>query len=109
MLTVRRPRDRSADLLDRVADLGPRLVAQSAGSGPVRVLVVGPQGRRRSVLHPPTVPAADVVDTLGAGDVLHGATAAALAGGDDVLAALADGIARASESVRHPGALGWVP
>lgn len=101
--------DASDDLLDRVADLGPRFVAQSAGSGPVRVLVVGPEGRRPSVLQPPTVPSADVVDTLGAGDVLHGATAAALASGHDVLTALADGIARASESVRHPGALGWVP
>ena len=32
-----------------------------------------------------------------------------LARGADVLSALADGVARASESVRHPGALGWVP
>lgn len=101
--------DRADDLLDRVADLGPRFVAQSAGGGPVRILVVGPEGRRPSVLQPPTVPASEVVDTLGAGDVLHGATAAALAAGHDVLSALADGVARASESVRHPGALGWVP
>ena len=99
-----------SDLLDRVADLGPRLVAQSAGAGPVRVRTVDADGRRASsVLHPPAVPAAEVVDTLGAGDVLHGATAASLATGHDVLAALADGVARASESVRHPGALGWVP
>lgn len=104
-----RPPDGTDDLLDRVADLGPRFVAQSAGGGPVRLLVVGPEGRRRSALQPPTVPATDVVDTLGAGDVLHGATAASLAQGHDVLSALADGIARASESVRHPGALGWVP
>lgn len=99
----------TADLLDRVADLGPRFVAQSAGGGPVRLLVVGPEERRPSVLQPPTIPASEVVDTLGAGDVLHGATAASLAQGHDVLSALADGIARASESVRHPGALGWVP
>ncbi|KQR10296.1 PfkB family carbohydrate kinase [Cellulomonas sp. Leaf334] len=101
--------DGTGDLLDRVADLGPRFVAQSAGGGPVRILVVGPQERRPSVLQPPAVPAADIVDTLGAGDVLHGATAASLAAGHDVLTALADGIARATESVRHPGALGWVP
>ena len=102
--------DGTHDLLDRVADLGPRLVAQSAGAGPVRVRTVDADGRRAStVLHPPVVPAAEVVDTLGAGDVLHGATAASLAAGHDVLTALADGIARASESVRHPGALGWVP
>ena len=102
--------DGTGDLLDRVADLGPHLVAQSAGGGPVRVRTVDADGGRSStVLHPPTVPAAEVVDTLGAGDVLHGATAAALATGHDALTALADGIARASESVRHPGALGWVP
>jgi len=101
--------DAAGDLLDRVADLGPRLVAQSSGAGPVRVRTVDTDGRRSStVLQPPTVPAADVVDTLGAGDVLHGATAAALAAGRDILTALTEGVARASESVRHPGALGWV-
>ena len=89
-------------LLDR----GPSLVAQSAGGGPVRVLRGEVDGVQ--LLHPPTVPAADVVDTLGAGDVLHGATAAALAAGHDILAALREGVVRASESVRHPGALGWV-
>ncbi|WP_456789560.1 PfkB family carbohydrate kinase [Cellulomonas sp. P5_C5] len=102
--------DGGGDLLDRVADLGPRFVAQSAGAGPVRIRTVDADGRRTSsVLDPPAVAAADVVDTLGAGDVLHGATAASLATGHDVLTALADGVARASESVRHPGALGWVP
>ncbi|GEL98835.1 PfkB family carbohydrate kinase [Cellulomonas terrae] len=105
----RLPDDGADDLLDRVAELGPQLVAQSAGGGSVRILVVGPQGRRLSVLQPPRIPASEVVDTLGAGDVLHGATAASLAQGHDVLSALADGIARASESVRYPGALGWVP
>ena len=101
---------RDADeLLDRVADLGPRLVARSAGPGPVRIRTVDADGRRSSsVLHPRAVPAADVVDTLGAGDVLHGATAASLAAGHAVLTALADGVDRATESVRHPGALGWV-
>ncbi|GEK23188.1 PfkB family carbohydrate kinase [Cellulomonas xylanilytica] len=100
--------DGGGDVLRRVADLGPRSVAQSAGGGPVRILVGGPEGRHESVLRPPVVPAEEVVDTLGAGDVLHGATAASLAAGHDVLTALADGVARASESVRHPGALGWV-
>ncbi|MBO3084612.1 PfkB family carbohydrate kinase [Cellulomonas fengjieae] len=95
--------------VDALLDRGPTLVAQSAGGDPVRVLRVAPGGTRTSdVLHPPTVPAGDVVDTLGAGDVLHGATAAALAAGHDILAALHEGVVRASESVRYPGALGWV-
>lgn len=85
--------------------LGPSLVAQSAGGGPVGVLRVG---RPAEVLQPPPVAAADLVDTLGAGDVLHGATAAALATGADILTALREGVVRASESVRHRGALGWV-
>jgi len=57
---------------------------------------------------PPVVPAEDVVDTLGAGDVLHGAIAASLARGIDIAQAIHDGVRWASESVRHPGALGWV-
>lgn len=95
-------------VLDAVAELGPRFVAQSAGGGPVRILATSAGGARTSsVLLPPEVPASEVVDTLGAGDVLHGATAAALARGVDVRAALAEGVLRATESVRHRGALGW--
>jgi sugar/nucleoside kinase (ribokinase family) len=99
------PRDR---LLQALADLGPRFVAQSAGGGPVRILAVDRDGARTpSVLHPPEVPTSEVVDTLGAGDVLHGATVASLARGAAVHAALADGVRLATESVRHRGALGW--
>ncbi|KQY44474.1 PfkB family carbohydrate kinase [Cellulomonas sp. Root137] len=95
-------------VLDAVAELGPGFVAQSAGGGPVRIRATSADGvRTSSVLQPPDVPASEVVDTLGAGDVLHGATAAALARGVDVRAALAEGVLRASESVRHRGALGW--
>lgn len=87
--------------LDAVAGLGPSMVAVSAGAGPVRVLLEGVA----SVLEVPLVD--DVVDTLGAGDVLHGAMAAALAGGAAPLDALAAGIRQASASVRYDGALGW--
>lgn len=89
------------DVHDAVAALGPTAVARSAGPGPVELL----EGAARRVL---PVPAVDpVVDTLGAGDVLHGAVAAALAGGAGVGEALEAGIAVATESVRHAGALGW--
>lgn len=98
--------DAPEDLLDRVAALGPGTVARSAGAGRVRLRVAAPDGRVSwSAIDPPVV---QVVDTLGAGDVLHGATAAALAQGQPIPAALAEGVRRASESVRWPGALGWV-
>jgi len=94
-------------LLEAVAALGPRTVGRSAGAGAVTVRVTGPPVERFEVL-PPTVQVADVVDTLGAGDVLHGAIAASLARGADIRTAIRDGVRRASESVRHAGALGWV-
>ena len=73
----------------------------SAGAGPLRLRVDGSE----TVVVPPAV--VDVVDTLGAGDVLHGATAASLARGEAIADALAHGVRVATESVRHPGALGW--
>jgi len=93
-----------ADVLDAVAGFGPEVVARSAGPGPVRVRLPGGVHDEVAV---PAVPPGDVVDTLGAGDVLHGATGAALARGADPLDALRSAVAVAAESVRHPGALGW--
>ncbi|RHA44306.1 PfkB family carbohydrate kinase [Cellulomonas rhizosphaerae] len=92
----------AADLAAAVAALGPSSVAVSAGAGAIRLVVRGVG----SWISPPEVD--DVVDTLGAGDVLHGATGAALARGAGIADALAAGAVVASESVRHPGALGWV-
>jgi sugar/nucleoside kinase (ribokinase family) len=95
----------AGDPLAAVARLGPTFVARSAGGGHVRVRL---GSGAYDELAPPAVPAGEVVDTLGAGDVLHGATGAALARGLDPWDALREGIAVASESVRHAGALGWV-
>jgi len=92
------------DVLASVAALGPMFVARSAGAAPVRVRL--PSGAYDEVA-PPRLRPDEVVDTLGAGDVLHGAAGAALARGLDPLAALREGVAAATESVRHPGALGW--
>jgi len=95
-------------LLDAVAAFGPRVVGRSAGAGPLRLRVATPDGVvTRSDIRPPLVPPEAVVDTLGAGDVLHGAIAAALARGVDASEAIQDGVRAASVSVRHHGALGW--
>ncbi|MGN8245877.1 PfkB family carbohydrate kinase [Cellulomonas soli] len=94
--------------LAAVAARGPRTVARSSGSGPVRMLVQGAVSGSWRALVPEVVAPQDVVDTLGAGDVLHGATGAGLARGLDLPAALAEGVRRATVSVRHEGALGWV-
>jgi sugar/nucleoside kinase (ribokinase family) len=101
----------SGDLLDDVRRLGPGLVAQSHGAAPIEALV---RGRRFTV----PVPAVDVVDTLGAGDVLHGALVARVAAraggvppsgdGEAWLGALAWAARVASASCGARGARGWI-
>jgi sugar/nucleoside kinase (ribokinase family) len=93
------------DVLEAVGARWPvASVARSAGGGPLRYVGrdVG-EGR----VEVATVPAGEVVDTLGAGDVLHGALAAELARGAAITDALRAGTRWATESVRHRGALGW--
>lgn len=82
-----------------------RSVARSAGGGPLRYVERDGAAGEVPV---EAVPPAEVVDTLGAGDVLHGALAAALARSLPLVDALAAGTAAATRSVRHRGALGWV-
>jgi sugar/nucleoside kinase (ribokinase family) len=72
---------------------GPAVVAQSHGAGPIEVFTAA--GR---VAVP--VPAVEAVDTLGAGDVLHGAFVAWLASGTASEAASGTAFGRAS----RPGA-----
>jgi sugar/nucleoside kinase (ribokinase family) len=95
-----------------VAALGPRAVARTRGADPIELLAPGVDGggTRRTI----PVPHVDVVDTLGAGDVLHGALAAWLAAhgaGEDAAAlprALAWAATVAAASVAAPGARGWL-
>jgi sugar/nucleoside kinase (ribokinase family) len=94
------------DVLAAVAARWPvASVARSAGGGALRYRERDGVEARVEVA---AVPPGEVVDTLGAGDVLHGALAAELARGADIAAALRTGTRWATESVRHPGALGWV-
>ncbi|WP_454044379.1 PfkB family carbohydrate kinase [Cellulosimicrobium sp. Marseille-Q8652] len=97
------PFGRGSDaLLADVARRGPRFVARTRGARSVEVL---DEGRRSQV----DVPAPRrVVDTLGAGDVVHGAFAAALCAGEPGAAALASAVAVATRSVEHAGARGWI-
>ncbi|PVU83933.1 carbohydrate kinase [Cellulomonas sp. WB94] len=92
------------DDLGAVAALGPQLVARSAGSGPVPYLLA--DGTRGAVV-PPPVPVDEVVDTLGAGDVLHGAYCAELVRGGSPVGALERAVQTATASVRHRGARSW--
>lgn len=79
-------------------------VARSAGARPVRWLAG--DGSVGEV----AVPQVEVVDTLGAGDVLHGAMLVELArhGLTDLPASLGRAAEVASRSVTAPGARGWL-
>lgn len=90
--------------LEAVARLGPSFVARSRGPAPLEVLDAG----RRSSVGAPTVDAAAVVDTLGAGDVLHGAFAAEVVRGRSFASALSAAAVVASRSVAYEGARGWI-
>jgi sulfofructose kinase len=91
------------DVLGTVRSLGPPVVARSLGPLPIDVLT---RAGRAEV----PVPHVEVVDTLGAGDVLHGALSAWLAvrGTVDLLDGL-DWAARiAADSCTSAGARGWL-
>ncbi|QIK82665.1 PfkB family carbohydrate kinase [Sanguibacter sp. HDW7] len=117
-------------LLAGVADLGPAVVARSSGPGPVDVLVRACGRSKRGRVEVQQVDDDTVVDTLGAGDVLHGAALAGLArlprtslalpggghGGEPAdaglvlvgaLSVLTVATRVATASVQHPGARGW--
>ncbi len=88
---------------------GARFAAITAGSDPIPWRDAA--GRTGSL----EVSAGEVIDTLGAGDVLHGVMAALLAaepGGaattDDLLAALAEGVRVASASCAYEGTRAWL-
>jgi len=91
--------------LTAVAARGPQVVARSAGSGPVRYLLADGS---RGEIEPPPVPPGGIVDTLGAGDVLHGAYCAALAGGHSLVEALELAVGAATASIRFRGARSWI-
>lgn len=100
------PRGSTAEGFDAVAAAllagGARLVAMTAGAAPVR-------WRSREATGAVEVPPVTVRDTLGAGDVLHGAVAFARARGvTDPERSLSFGVAVASLRVQHIGPRAWL-
>lgn len=92
-------------VLDAVRALGPAFAARSAGS---QALTYASAETRGEI----AVDFVDVVDTLGAGDVLHGAWAAYVAQHGITSATMADGLRFsaqiATQSCRFAGARGWI-
>lgn len=80
--------------------LGPGLVAVSHGGDPLEWWTAEASG----VVAPPRV---EALDTVGAGDVLHGAYCYHLASGADRPLALQRAVATAAERVRHLGPFAW--
>ena len=91
------------DVLAAVSALGPPVVARSHGPLPVEVLT-------RTGRSEVPVPRLQVVDTLGAGDVLHGALSVWVAarGTGDLLAGVAWAARIAADSCTASGARGWL-
>lgn len=89
--------DPSGRALERLQELGARHVAVSAGAGPIQWRTSdGASGAE-------PVPQIEAVDTLGAGDVLHGAFAWQVLQGLSFSAALRAAARAASESCQHFG------
>jgi len=81
--------------------IGAQHVVVTHGPGPVRWFSGAAAG---SIPVPPVA----AVDTLGAGDVFHGALAVALAQGRDLPTALMYAVGVAGVRVTHPGPRGWL-
>ena len=86
---------------DAMRALGVRRGAITHGPDPVRWWSSDEAGEL-------AVPPVDAVDTAGAGDVLHGALAVALARDPDLVAALRFAIGVAGIRVRHAGPRAWL-
>lgn len=98
----------TGDVLVDLLERGAAFAAVTAGPEPIRWrAAAGGSGEI-------SVPRADVVDTLGAGDVLHGILAALLASrgiagaGDRLVGSLAEASRVATASCAHPGTRAWL-
>ncbi|MBF6134281.1 sugar kinase [Nocardia otitidiscaviarum] len=88
-------------VLDRLLALGPRAVAVSRGARPIRYATAAGRGEI-------PVRAERVVDTLGAGDILHGAFCHFHSVESDFVTALRRAADIATLSCRYPGTREWL-
>ncbi|WP_345713287.1 nucleoside/nucleotide kinase family protein [Kineococcus glutinatus] len=93
------------DVLLDVLAAGAGAAAATAGPGPVRWRTERPGEVRKGSIG---VPRLEAVDTLGAGDVLHGALALAIADGMELHEALTAAVQVASWRCTVPGARAWL-
>jgi len=89
------------DTLEAIRALGPGQVAITRGERPIE----WSDGSRSGKIAPPQV---DALDTLGAGDVFHGAFCHYFAARADFPQALASAAEIAAESCRYYGPRGWI-
>ena len=82
---------------------GAKFAARTHGGGAIEAII----DQKAYSLPVQAVPAEHVADTLGAGDVIHGAFVAALGAGQDELSSLSAAAQLASRSVESAGAMGW--
>ncbi|MFD7843019.1 PfkB family carbohydrate kinase [Nocardia sp. NPDC059764] len=93
--------DSTDEVFDHLHAVGPALVAVTGGGGPIRYSTPGGRGEIR-------VPAEPAIDTLGAGDILHGAFCHFHERGADFPAALREAAVVASASCRYVGTREWM-
>lgn len=95
------PGQGEADILEAVHALGPSVAAITRGPDTISWSA----GGRRGEIVPPRV---DAIDTLGAGDIFHGAYCHYLAAGEEVPSALAHATEVAAQSCQAHGTREWI-
>ncbi len=95
------PQQGGADILDAVHALGPSVAAITRGPGLISWSADGHSG----TITPPGV---EAIDTLGAGDIFHGAYCHFLTLGENVPDALSRAAEVAAQSCRHFGTREWI-
>ncbi|MGB3795343.1 MAG: PfkB family carbohydrate kinase [Alteraurantiacibacter sp.] len=95
------PTQGAADICDAVHAIGPRIAALTRGPGPIS----WSDGGQRGEIAAPMV---DAIDTLGAGDIFHGAYCHFLATGEGTADALTHAAKVAAQSCRYYGTREWI-